>query len=54
MDGLAHADDVLIHARSTRRDHALDTLMLAELLDYKRRLHGKLSHRYQDKGLDFV
>ena len=34
MDGLTHANNVLIDARSTSRHHALDALVLAELLDH--------------------
>ena len=33
VDCLAHSNDVLIDARSTRRHHALDALVLAEFLD---------------------
>ena len=34
VDCLAHSNDVLIDARSTRGHHALDALVLAELLDH--------------------
>jgi len=54
VDSLAHADDILIDTCSTSRDHALNTLVLSKLFDYKRCLHGKLSDGHQDKSLDFV
>ena len=54
MDSLPHANDVLIDARSTRRHHALDPLVLTELLDHQRRLHSKLSDGHENQCLDLV
>ena len=54
MDGLPHANDVLIDARSTRGNHTLDALVLAELLDHERCLHGELSDGHEHKCLDLV
>jgi len=44
MDCLPHSNDILVDTSATCGDHALDTLVLAELLDDQGRLHGKFSH----------
>lgn len=54
VDGLAHANDVLVDASATRRDHTLDTLVLSNLLDNVGSLHGELSDRHKHHGLNLV
>lgn len=54
VDSLAHTDDILIDTSTTCGDHALNSLMLAELLDDKRCLHSKLSDRDKNQSLDLV
>ena len=44
MHGLSHSDDIFIDTSSTRGDHALDTLVLAQLFNDKTCLHRQLSH----------
>ena len=54
MDSLAHADDILVDPGATSRDHALDTLVLANLFDNQGGLHRKLSHRDENQSLNLV
>lgn len=51
---LPHSNDIFVDARASRGNHALDALVLAELLDHERRLHGQLSYGHQDEGLNLI
>lgn len=54
VNWLIESVDILLDLVSTSRNHALDLLVLAKLLNNHTRLHGKLSCRHQNKTLDMV
>ena len=54
VDALPHADDILVHPGTTRGNHALHALVLTNLFDNERSLHGKLSDGNKDHCLNLV
>ena len=54
VNWLVESVDILLDLVSTSRNHALDLLVLAELLDDHARLRGKLSGGHQNETLDVV
>lgn len=54
MNGFGQADNVVLQAGTTRRDHNVDTEVLSKRFAHLRRLQGQFSGRHQYQGLRFI